>query len=503
MNFRLAQLFLFSCVWLLGTPYVSYSADVITGTEYVNKLVKPEFKKDHKLPPLTRFGWKLPFELRVALAKDWGYALEFGGYVTEKVIQRLENSKSIESRIIQLVKDDPETFKLSVICNRDLPFKTAPKEAWTRNVKGQILSAKAMSIDGNVWQEGTDAVWSPEAPDSVWQAVGKFRADPIEVIRKQVPIAVVLNAGEYGVGVTGFGKKAWEQDPVVMKAKGDKEWYEYISQRKAHSEKIIRDAVMKNMNDEALYVFYIASGGKMRNKNKQDKIWSWDYKHMRQASTLASGEYYYKHFNSGWTGNSDLLTQALNSKGVEISYGDKTSYDWVTSGWPKYHGKPVKDGIASNDSYEGFLKCLYISGTIGANAGFYSFPEGGFKAKFSPNNPPNWLEQMLVLARVHALFSHHDELLLKGDLLPGPIKHAWSKEQPAYEFPSDQKNVRILARKYKDEILVVAWDAEGGNRQVSVKINGKVLKLKASSKGELYLIKGNKNPEYLIGSTGV
>ena len=478
------------CVFILLTFWLAITAQgetLVTPAEYVQSQPKPNFKEGHKLPLLTRFGWTLPLDLRKELAENWGYAMELSGYVTEKIVKKLQNPKSIESQVIELAKQHPDKYKIAVILSRKLPFKEAPKEAWTQDKDGKLLNAKAMSIDGNVWQHDSDLIWSPEAPDSVWQLAAKYRVDPLSEIRKHVPVHIVLNGGEYGLGVLGFAQKAWELDPRVIKSKGDTDWYSYISQRKTHSEMIIKNAVMKDAQSDSKYIFYVTGGGKMRNHNKQNKRWSWDYKYFRTTSDYPSDEYYFKLWNSGWSGHSDLLTQALNTKGHEFSYGDKNSYDWVSGGWPQ---KGKENTVSDNALYEGFLKCIYMAGTLGANAGCYYFPEGGLKASFDPKNPPHWLSQMLALGKVHATYSNLDDWLLKGELLPGPEKHKWSKEQPAYEFPNSQKGVRILARKMNDEFIVVAWDASGQSRTSQFTLTGiGPINLKATPNGALYSVK--------------
>ena len=55
---------------------------VFTPTQYLKLLTPPKFKSGHTLPPLTRFGWTLPFDTRVELADLWGYALEWGPYAS-------------------------------------------------------------------------------------------------------------------------------------------------------------------------------------------------------------------------------------------------------------------------------------------------------------------------------------------------------------------------------------------------------------------------------------
>jgi hypothetical protein len=76
------------------------------------------------------------------------------------------------------------------------------------------------------------------------------------------------------------------------------------------------------------------------------------------------------------------------------------------------------------------------------------------------------------LGRAHALFSHLEDFLRNGDLLPGPRKHRWSEDQPAYELPTGDSEARVLARRHraKREWLVTAWAAGGDDRDVTVAI---------------------------------
>jgi hypothetical protein len=78
---------------------------------------------------------------------------------------------------------------------------------------------------------------------------------------------------------------------------------------------------------------------------------------------------------------------------------------------------------------------------------------------------------MIALADTHARFSHLERFLREGDLLPGPDRHRWSKENPAYEF-STRSPARVLVRKSRVEPrwLITAWAADGQAREVSVDI---------------------------------
>ena len=69
-------------------------------------------------------------------------------------------------------------------------------------------------------------------------------------------------------------------------------------------------------------------------------------------------------------------------------------------------------------------------------------------------------------------YSFVEDFLRNGDLLPGPNKHRWSKDQPAYEFPTGDPDTRVVARRHRhrDEWLMTAWAAGGEDRNVTVDI---------------------------------
>jgi hypothetical protein len=130
------------------------------------------------------------------------------------------------------------------------------------------------------------------------------------------------------------------------------------------------------------------------------------------------------------------------------------------------------NGLGDLDRYTGFLKCLYTAGMVGGNAGYYAYPQGGFDASFDEKDPPHWLLQMIALSRVHALFSHLENDIRHGRLLPGPKMHIWSKDQPAYEFPTGDEDARVVIRRNREQAtwLATAWAAGGETRDVTVTV---------------------------------
>jgi hypothetical protein len=447
------------------------SNEIVNPAQYLQRLSAPKFKPGHTLPPLSRFGHTLPFEARVELAKHWGYTLEWGSYATpERVAQALANPQSVEGQIMALASAQPDKYKLSIILNGNLP-KT-PDEIWLRDARGQLLDAKQ--------------VWSPEAPVAALQAAAKMRADPLQQICKRAPIAIVLNAGEYGLGVADSFVRDGDRDPKVAAARKGRDWFEYISERKAYQESFIAKAVRQATPDRQVYVYYPSDSNPHRGRYGGWNQWCYDYKYMRAITDRPSSSTYFKEYNSGWTGDMDMLSQVLNSVGQQIGFGDPLSYNWVCSGWARGGKDPVFGEI---DRYIGFLKCYYTAGMLGGIAGYFDLPKGGFEASFPANSPPDWLLQMTALSRVHGLFSYLENYLRQGDLLPGSGQNRWSKDTSAYEFPTGDPDIRVLARKHrkKSAWLIAAWAAAGSARQVTVSLPqlGRVVML-ARPSGSLY-----------------
>ncbi|MCH5377296.1 MAG: hypothetical protein JJ992_25315 [Planctomycetes bacterium] len=484
-----------SAVLLLGTMTLAGArVEAKSPYELLTAQPAPKFRAGHTLLPLTRWGWNMPYPVRVELCEHWGYALEFG-VINDRAVQKLDDPQSDQAKIVALTRSDPERYPLFVTTLRpfhDREFRDSlPEEAWCRDGSGTLLG------DGR-------PVLSPEAPDAIYQRAGRLTAEPIAELRKRVPIAVLHNGGEYGMSVFGFHGSTWQQDPRVVESVGTTSWFEYLSQRKAHGERIIADAV-RQAADGGVYLYYPTSGCPHRNRNSDWWKWCYGYEWMKDVSDIPNGESYYVHFNTGWTGEIDMLTQALNSVGLQIALGEPLSYNWMCAGWDR---KDMGDkAFGDLDRYMGFLKCYYTAGMIGGVAGYFSYPQGGFAAD-AGDQPPHWLQQMVVLARVHALFSHVEDLIREGDLLPGPEMHRWSRERPAYEIPSDDADVRVLARRSRTraEWLVTAWAAAGDPRAVTVELLGLgELKLQARPSGSVYRVTrdGSKPKAELIDLDGL
>ena len=438
---------------------------------YLKAQAAPAFAKGNTLSPLTRYAYSLyDFDAQKELAERWGFCLAMpGGYFGPELLEHCHSSATREGQIIALVNSDPKRYRLQVVTNRGWPA-VPPQDTWTRDASGKVLNAQAKSMDGTQWSPGMDAVISPIAPDSVWQECARQRAEPIAGVRKLCPIAIILNGGEYGLGVLGFAKAAWEQDPKVQQARGDKPWFDFISERKASAEMFITTALRKAVPDRELYVYYILSGTGSRGRWWGWSDWGYEVSALKPIADIASDEHYLSHFNSGFTStpeqlaqSGDILMQALNCRGRNLAVGLPLAYSWLWASTNPDYDRP---------RWRGLLKMLYTTGLVGANVGNYNqVRDEEYSKPFPPAQPPYWLDEIMAAAHVQALFSQVEPFIRAGELLPGPLQHAYSKEQPAYEFPTGDNNVRVIARKLigKPEWLVTAWAAGGADRKVTVR----------------------------------
>lgn len=206
-----------------------------------------------------------------------------------------------------------------------------------------------------------------------------------------------------------------------------------------------------------LYIYYPTAGAPHRNVIASWPDWCWDYGDMRTISDMPNNSIYYMHANDGFTGDMDMLSLMLNSIGENYTYGEYLSYNWVNGGWTA----PDRPPMADPDRYEGYLKCCYMTGMIGAAALY-----GG------TDDPLNWIWQFQRLGKVHAMYSWLEPFVRASDLLPGPNRHRWNRLHPAYEFPTGDATARVLARKHhdRDDWLIAAWAADGAARNVTVTI---------------------------------
>jgi hypothetical protein len=513
---------------LLTAPVHAQTNANITPAAWLASRPKPDFAANSHLPHLAKWSWPLPYDLRVEMATNWGYALEVDGPLVNGGLQKaLANSNSASARLVALCAKYPDKFKLQVNLDRDWPTNLS-RGFWVTNAAGYFVDDQT-----NLWLDQTNRhfnkVVSPEAPDADLANESEFQTAPLKTLLSNAPIAIILNGGERDLGVPGFDLKAWRFDPRVMAAMTNVwsypsnlsgvTWPRYVSDRKAHQLGFLTSRVRQAVPHREMYVYYNTGNEQYRlttlphQKETNDWHWRWEDQHywgynsdvMLANTDLPSFECYFtgagSWTNSGLQYHYDLLTMYLNGVGYNHKLGAALNYSWVCGGW----SNTDTNRLADLARYTGFLKCLYTGGMVGAVAGYFEYPTGtnatvfgehGYAGTFPADTPPHWLRQIEVLGRVHALFSHLDDYLYHGDLLPGDHPHAMSQDQPAYEFTNTvaDATARVLVRKMNGTNLwlACAWAASGGDRNVTVTIPtaGRVT-LKASVSGAVYKITTN------------
>lgn len=416
--------------------------------EQLRQAPRPVFAEGHTLLPLS--GWipEQPFEVRRELAEHWGFCLRFGR-LRSQLVEELDDPQSTVSKVCDLAAEDPERYPLHVIVAPAFTIRSfkdeLPEETWCHTEDGERVDAAQ--------------IWSPEAPDAAFEMIAEREAEMLRPVLDRAPISILTNGGEYGLSTIGHHLEQWRQDPAVVAAKGDREWYDYISERKAHQEMIITRRMRELVPGRDLYIYYHTEPSHHAHRYSGWWRWTWDYEHMQPVSDIPNTSIYYRHYNSGFTGDWDMLTMALNATAQQIEYDRPLSYNWVCAGWPG-DGRP-DEPIADPARYLGYLKCYYAAGMIGGVAGYFAYDDAG-----------SWIWQCMALGRVHALFSHLEGFLRNGTLVPGPRMHVWSRDLPAYELPTGDETGRVLARRHKerDEWLVTAWAAAGEARELQVRV---------------------------------
>jgi len=429
--------------------------------DHLRATERPVFREGHTLIPLTRWGWSMSYRQRVELAEHWGYALEFGGYVTHDRVDELEeNPQGANARVVELAASDPERYPLFVLTHRPLggAGRNLPEELKSEYF---VRDAEGNFIPDSRTGEASWRTVSPLAPDAIFEWAARGTVEPLIRLAEKAPLAIILNGGEYGLSVAGHSRAYWEQDPRVMEAKGDRSWLDFMSVEKARQEGIISDAVREAFPDRLLFLWYHFGGV----PTWDGPAWS-NGPELLAVSDLPDQSLYYQHFNSGWEGNRDLLTNFTHSVAQAIPLGEPLSYNWVSGGWSGNRNR-----YSDRDRYLGFLKSLYGAGQIGAVAGYFSPPVGRNDEPVGAEIPRH-LEQMMDLGHAQALFSHLEHFLRNGDLLPGPYAHPRDETLPAYEFAPPGEGARIFVRRLRDqpEWLIVAWAAVGDARPVTIDV---------------------------------
>lgn len=433
---------------------------------YVKRFEPPEFRPGHELPALSITHHAFPLELMRELADNWGYALAMN--VSQQTIEDLNDPESEASRVARLVREYPDQYQLALRLNINQRFrgnridfeerygalKDYP-DAFYRDEAGELI----------------DGVYnmSPLASNEALAVVADHWACKVGEIAKHAPVRFLFNGGEYGfekpqhVSLTipmrdPAVREAWAEDGRI--------WMEFASDHKARQERVFRKALTQAAPG-AYYQLYSEVGGGHYMWGRRPDWMKYDFFYRPGISDFASSRFYYRHSNSGFTGDRDMLSHLLSCRAQEIDAGAEYAYYYVSAGWESRARQRGPEFFADPNTYRGFLRMMYTTGSLGARSGHFGRP-----FPFEADALERAFPQYLVLGRVHAEFSWLDEFLLNSDLLPGPDRHRWIPQYPAYEFPTGIENKRVVARRHRDrpEWLLTAWAADGEPAVVQVNI---------------------------------
>jgi hypothetical protein len=443
---------------------------------------------------------------------------------------------------------------------------TTPESVWYNDGKGNGIGSR-IGFNG---QPGADASanprFSPMAPIDWVRARIRETAQCAAKFSKIYPVALIADYAEYGFGLFGSDYCMALNDPALLSAVGysnspDKSCYGTIagqpeSRIDKRDEKIARllssqyirnykatrdeyaQATRNAGGSGALFSVYGNAYGSDRGR------WNgWVNFNPRLEDegadkiSFASGvEHYYTDFNSGFEGvdpsaqcaPTDILFKALNNIGGSIANGQKNMYPWISAGYKET--ALDKTLIADRERWMGFMKMMFIGGALGAmpgyfNYGFEDYENRQFRNSALGGKIPNWLWPIIDLGHVQATFSHFEQYLRDGDLVPGATSygattHPYSVDTAPIAFfalrlkgaeftrPSCFNTDRnyaptayVMARKLpnQEKYLVGAWANVGPERNVTAMIPGKgEITLRARPAGSVYMAERNANGGWVI-----
>lgn len=499
-----------------------------TALEHLSRQVAPAFKTGHTLLPLTMAYGCLGTSLQQEAGKRWGYAYQFPMYGsrTREPAAYWNGNAGNTLALIQDIRATPGRYKVAAgngslyalfenHQGKDPSLPVLDPSTWLRDASGNFIL------------NGANPIVSPLARDDQMFLAGEFVGNTLAALEEATnqSVDVYLNNGEYGLWFPGDNDYAayFGRDPRVTQAfqqSGLASWPDFISRHKARHERQLKLGIYKNVKKAPAYSWYQESYNGQRGRWAGWAWWMFTYEHFfgpnREplVSDHAQPETYFLSGNSGWTGMQgqqglpwDALTVALKDVGGSISLGQRHFYPWMSMGW-EGSGQAISD----DQRYMGMLKMWYASGALGTVAGYFNYAEplcGNLRTNAVIGaQAPVHLRQLMLQGQAHALFSHLEEYLRRGEMLPGPDVHPYSSfsaRTPAMEFPVDGESrsvegpygsvrlptARLLARKIpgEDRWLLAVWANTGEERVVTASVDPKLgkLSLTAPAAGAVYL----------------
>jgi len=536
---------------------IRYAPEYMPGDLYT----PPTFKDGHTMMPLTRCGWGTPYNIGFELEENWGYALDLshGGYYGE----RYTDSKTLQYQIIQEIKrresEDGRRRKIYSYTQRPVYWDGDWQQA---NYIGDILPEEAwMHVPGDAPVEQRRIPVGAESPpaehrrlelsplmsDEAITALTDLEKPKLEVLKQQgIDVDITINMAEYSPGVPGHSNTdtKWRADPNVLmwwnelqaipydgsayypdRVPGREAMMElehqYVSglyEAKNKLEPAVR-AACKSVYPNTTYINYgTGDCGEGILSWRPRSAWGFPYWMAKRHTDLPSWEFY-RGYHAGWMDGdkNTIITQTTNSAAIQTEGGNgglgetsNISYNWIGMGWSNPAEYPNR--VAPDIEQFGYLKLIYIlTGCVGNVIGYFQQPlweTGGTHPAWldDPIGPgdQDWVRQCLIAGHVHAMFSHLENYIRDGDVLPGDGQHHLSRDvysrpvwpHASYEFahelgtpttgalyktigdhsdnPEYPVRAHVAARKLRgaEDYLVCGFSSDGVTRALHPTIPG-------------------------------
>jgi hypothetical protein len=492
-----------------------------TAVDHLLKAPKPRFREGSKLPALTTSSFGLNSKLDMLIAQDFGYGLNVSQNADLLALARSNPGKYSTYASFQL-----QYFRPDSIADNGKPYyKQLSADPFLQDGKG-------VGVPGDPANPQSDRVLrpSPLVPDADWLLMGRQIGERLRADAGGVPISIIQNYGEYGSS-GNIDAPLLAQDPKVAAAHAASglEWFSFLAREKVRGERLLKKGLLEALGQKTppLYIYYTDSFNFSRGSYYTWRDYASDYAESAKAgfpvSDMPNDQTYYEQFNSGFTGTSplfagDMFTQLLNTVAGNRSMGDlRPMYLWASAGWEG------QGGFAEPERFMGFLKAAYTLGVQTTVAGYYCGPNyDGTVNPICPNalaqtknlaavgaSPAQWLWPIMLQGHAHALFSHLEGYLNKGDVIHDGRQHPFvasidvglpllelaveketARVKSSVGIEIDIPTARVVARKLKDEnrFLITAWANTGDDRIVNVTVPGLGrVSVNARKSGAVYL----------------
>lgn len=512
---------------------------------FVEAQVSPVFRSVRNLPPLS-VGAFVSTAMNERLAEKYRYALHIGDL--SQYYADMASAYSDRMReCIDLAAASPETYALATYLSGYIGFFDCERHA---RIRAMYPSIAMHHMDGSLWANDASGCYeyNPVGSAEAWLAFANDAHIPQNlqtindaVVAHGARISVINDIGEWGLGLAGIGEAHWD-DPTwrmwelssafwedadvraawgPMPAPGD--WgqaiieaaYAGVSEGAGVQHGAISQQLVAIAGPDVLYTYYGGGPAPHTGRFNEWRQAAWDHArlrahHVNHPDDVYGSQMYFGDNGEGglgvaWTSSSSQSTgtgDALGRSADHFTHALAAASNAIAAGSPHAYVYIASKGLhaasyADPEELTGFLKTYYALSMIGGV--FFSLDlqadtgSGRTEPGFSTTTLPPYMPGMIAMGEVHALFSHLEEFIFDGTVLPNahgdmhPFTH-WVTpfalyEQYAYPVgaafhgphdasPTVDRSVRVVIRKRNgtDEWLVAGWVAAGADRDVDVEL---------------------------------